>query len=88
MKKVSVKPKKSIRKSLITGDWPIARVIAEYPDTAITFAEFGFPCVGCALSQFETIEQGAMITHGTEKKYLDRLLEKLNEVARNSSVDN
>jgi len=82
MKKV--KDKKSASPvEKIKGDWPIARVIAEYPDTAIVFAEHGFPCVGCALSQFETIEQGALITHGTDLKYLESLLQKLNEAAGN-----
>lgn len=73
---------------IITKDWPIAKLLAEYPDSASLLMEMGFPCVGCALAQFETIEQGAIATHGLDDAYLDKLLVKLNELAEKQSTTN
>ncbi len=62
---------------MITKENSIMEVVQKYPDTARVFMEFGMGCLGCAIAQFETIEQGAM-AHGMD---IGRLMEALNKVA-------
>ncbi|MBS3097715.1 DUF1858 domain-containing protein [Candidatus Woesearchaeota archaeon] len=53
----------------------LADVIQKYPETFDVFAKHGLHCVGCAVAQFEDIEQGAM-AHGID---VDRLIGDLNK---------
>ena len=62
---------------LITKEMGLMDVIKKYPQTVQVFQKHGLGCIGCALANFETVEQGAM-SHGME---LDPLLEDLNEMA-------
>lgn len=68
------------KKTKISKDWPIAKLLNEYPESATLLMEHGFPCVGCALSQFETLEQGALAVHGMDEKFLENLLDELNKL--------
>ncbi|MBD3407418.1 MAG: DUF1858 domain-containing protein [Candidatus Lokiarchaeota archaeon] len=52
----------------------IAEVVRKWPETAGTFMEWGLHCYGCAVAQFESIEQGA-VAHGIEA---DKLVDALN----------
>lgn len=61
----------------ITSDMIILDVVAKYPETMEVFFEYGIHCVGCTMSQYETLEQGAAL-HGID---LDELLEDLNDFA-------
>ena len=62
----------------ITKDSTIADIINNNPETAEVFMKYGFPCVGCAFSGHETIEQGALYTHGMDEKFLKKILSELN----------
>jgi len=46
------------------------------PDTIEVLLESGMHCIGCPMSQQETIEQGAL-AHGIE---VEKLVKKLNKV--------
>ncbi|MFW9800582.1 MAG: DUF1858 domain-containing protein [Candidatus Thorarchaeota archaeon] len=59
----------------ITKDQTIGSVVAEHPETAAVFLEWGLHCYGCAVARYENIEQGA-IAHGIDP---DKLVEALNE---------
>jgi len=63
----------------ITKDMSIMEIVQKYPDTVPVLMNHGMGCLGCALAQFETIEQGAM-AHGMD---MDALLEDLNSVINN-----
>ena len=68
--------KKSIRKKdQFTKDSTLGEVIEKKPDAVAILLGFGMHCFGCPVTQFETLEEAAMV-HGVE---LDYLLKKLNE---------
>ncbi|MCL6472288.1 MAG: DUF1858 domain-containing protein [Firmicutes bacterium] len=49
----------------ITKDMTIAECVEQYPETVEVFLRHGLACFGCAVSQFENIEQGAAL-HGLD----------------------
>ena len=60
-------------KKLITKDMGFGEVLQRFPQTAQVFSKYGMHCIGCAMSSFETIEQGAL-AHGIDvKKFVDDL---------------
>lgn len=56
----------------------IAEVIKKHPETIEAFIGFGFGCIGCAASHFETIEQGAE-AHGIN---VEALVDALNKAVK------
>ncbi len=62
-------------KEKITGKMSIGECVQKYPDTADVFMKHGMHCLGCAVAQFENIEQGAE-AHGIDVK---KLVEDLNK---------
>lgn len=60
----------------ITKDMTIEQVVSEYPETMMVFMRHGLHCVGCHVSAYESIEEGAM-THGIN---VDALVADLNKV--------
>ncbi|KCZ70894.1 protein of unknown function (DUF1858) [Candidatus Methanoperedens nitroreducens] len=60
----------------ITKEMTIEEVVNQYPETMIVFMRHGLHCVGCHVSAFESIEEGAM-AHGID---VDALVSDLNKV--------
>lgn len=60
----------------ITKDMTIEQVVSEYPETMMVFMRHGLHCVGCHVSAYESIEEGAM-AHGIN---VDALVADLNKV--------
>jgi hybrid cluster-associated redox disulfide protein len=60
----------------ITKDIKIEEVVSQYPETMMVFMKHGLHCVGCHVSAFESIEDGA-IAHGIN---VDALVDDLNKV--------
>jgi hybrid cluster-associated redox disulfide protein len=51
-----------------------------YPEVALFLTtEYGFHCVGCFASQFDTLIEGARI-HGIEGDDFDEMLTKINNI--------
>jgi hybrid cluster-associated redox disulfide protein len=65
-KKVSSKPAAKPNQ-LITKDMGLGEVIQRFPQTVPVFGKYGIHCIGCSMSAFETIEQGAR-AHGIDVK--------------------
>ncbi len=61
----------------ITKDMTIEEVVTRYPETMMVFTRHGLHCVGCHVSAFENIEEGAQ-AHGIN---VDALVADLNKVA-------
>ncbi len=59
---------------MITREMPIGEVVQQYPQTVEVFLRHGLMCFGCAIAQFENVEQGAM-AHGID---VEALMEDLN----------
>lgn len=68
----------------ITSNWTIQKLIEKYPEATEVLIKYGFHCVGCALAQYETLEQGAK-AHGLDKKQIKKLLEELNKLVNTTS---
>lgn len=60
----------------ITKEMHIGEVVEKYPQTAEVFLRHGLMCFGCAIAQFENVEQGAM-AHGIN---VEALIKDLNAV--------
>ncbi len=62
---------------IITADMKIGDVVNRHPETIQVFLRHGLACVGCAVAQFENIQQGAT-AHGIN---VDALMKDLNDTA-------
>ena len=60
----------------ITKEMTIEEVVSQYPETMMVFMRHGLHCVGCHVSAFESIEEGAA-AHGINT---DALVADLNKV--------
>ncbi len=60
----------------ITKEMTIEEVVSQFPETMMVFMRHGLHCVGCHVSAFESIEEGAM-AHGINT---DALVDDLNRV--------
>ncbi len=60
----------------ITKEMTIEEVVSQFPETMMVFMRHGLHCVGCHVSAFESIEEGAM-AHGINT---DALVDDLNKV--------
>lgn len=68
-------------KKLITKDMLISQLAETYPALVdVLIEDYGFHCVGCGMSQFESLEQGAAV-HGMTNKEIKVMIENLNELA-------
>ncbi len=63
-------------KPMITGDETFGDVINKYPETIPVFFQFGLHCIGCHISAYESIKDGAA-AHGVDAV---KLIEELNKV--------
>ncbi len=61
----------------ISKENTIEEVVTKYPESVIVFMKHGLHCVGCHVSAFESIEEGAM-AHGIN---VDALVADLNKIA-------
>jgi hybrid cluster-associated redox disulfide protein len=61
----------------ITKENTIEDVVTKYPESVMVFMKHGLHCVGCHVSAFESIEEGAM-AHGID---VNALLGDLNKLA-------
>jgi len=64
---------------LITKDMSIGEIVEQYPETVPVFMSHGLGCIGCAIAQFETLEEGAM-AHGID---VEVLVQDLNKSVKN-----
>lgn len=60
---------------IITKDMILGDVIRLKPRTLGILMYFGLGCIGCPISQLETVEEAAMV-HGIEPEFLVEVLNK------------
>ncbi len=58
----------------ITKEMNLKDLLSKYPNSARVFASYGIGCLGCAMANFETIEQGIQ-AHGID---VDEFMKVLN----------
>jgi len=59
--KASTIKKKVSRKVKITKDMLIGDILEKYPQSVDIFAKYGFHCIGCMISPYESLEDGAAV---------------------------
>ncbi|MDO8727535.1 MAG: DUF1858 domain-containing protein [Candidatus Methanoperedens sp.] len=62
----------------ISKENTIEEVVTKYPESVMVFMKHGLHCVGCHVSAFESIEEGAM-AHGID---VDALVADLNKITQ------
>jgi hybrid cluster-associated redox disulfide protein len=68
-------------------DITIQDLVAKYPQLVdVLIEEYGFHCVTCFLSEFETLREGAKV-HGIEESDFDELMERLDSVIQTSNTN-
>jgi len=67
-------------KELINKEMTIGEVVQKYPSTAEVFMSYGLHCIGCHVSAFETLEQGAT-GHGMNEETINKMVGEANKVA-------
>ncbi|MBS3086078.1 DUF1858 domain-containing protein [Candidatus Pacearchaeota archaeon] len=63
----------------ITKQTPIKELIEAHPETQEILMSYGLHCVGCHFSEFDTLEDGAML-HGLSDEDIDLMVKDVNEV--------
>ena len=64
--------------SKITKDMIIMEIIQEHPEVIEPLLETGVHCIGCHISEFETLEQGLTV-HGYDDKKIKQIVKDLND---------
>jgi len=65
-------------KEKITKDMQLGELVSKYPEAAQVMLKHGMHCIGCQMSAWETIEQGAK-GHGMNDKQLDEMVKEMND---------
>lgn len=63
----------------ITEKTAIKSLIEKYPDTIEILMSYGLHCVGCHFSEFDTLDDGAMM-HGLSDADVTAMVKDVNEV--------
>lgn len=74
--KTRTKPKKSSAKILPSTN--LDKILEINPNAGEILFDSGMHCLGCGMSQMETLEQGCL-AHGMSKKQIKELVERLNK---------
>jgi len=72
---------KNASKEGITKDMLIIDITSKHPETAEIMFRHGLHCVGCAMTAYETLEQGCK-AHGMSDKEVDELVNEINKVIK------
>ena len=66
-------------KQFVTKDMKISEIIMQYPEAVPILMGYGLHCVGCHLSDIDTLENGAKI-HGIDDETLNMMIKDINTI--------
>ena len=69
----------------ITKDIQIGELIMGYPESVEVLFAHGFHCIGCGLSAYETLEQGAA-AHGFDEAAIGAIIAEIEEAAKKAKA--
>jgi hybrid cluster-associated redox disulfide protein len=76
------------KKPAIDKNIKIEEIVTYYPEVIeLLVIEYGFHCIGCHFSSFETLEEGAQV-HGITGEDLKKLIEELKAIANKAITNN
>ncbi len=64
----------------ISKDMTFGEIMKSYPKAAPIMAKYGLHCIGCHISETETISEGAA-AHGLDSSMFKKLMTDLNQQA-------
>ena len=70
---------------IITKQTPIKALIENNLETKEILMEYGLHCVGCHFSEFDTIEDGAMM-HGLSDEDIELMIKDVNKVVEEKKI--
>jgi len=70
-------------KGMITPDLRMAEIIETWPETIPVFMGYRMICVGCLMSQFDTLEESLKIYNLP----VDKVIDELNQLIRTSEEE-
>jgi hybrid cluster-associated redox disulfide protein len=82
--KPAAKPAKKLTKEpaakspKITKDMTLGDAVSRYPKTVEVLFRYGMHCIGCHISAYETIEQGAL-AHGMSQPDIKKMVDEMNK---------
>ena len=72
---------------LVTKNTIIGDIVRQHPFAVEIFMDYGIHCVGCHVSDFESLEQG-ILGHGFSEGELLDIINELNEMIQNPPDEN
>lgn len=81
-KKIPGRKSKGQEAAVVSKEMTFGEVINKFPSAVPVMFEYGLHCIGCHVSAFETIEQGAT-AHGLSEEQLNEMIEKMNKTIKN-----
>ena len=77
------------KKPKLTTQIKISEIVEYYPELIeLLIIDYGFHCIGCVASAFESLEEGALV-HGIVGEDLEELMERLEaEVDKQEEKEN
>ena len=81
MQKPKIKDKvhSNVKPKIITKNTLISALIDEHPEVQEILMEYGLHCAGCHFSEFDTLEDGALM-HGLDDEDMDLMIRDVNEI--------
>jgi hybrid cluster-associated redox disulfide protein len=70
-----------INKNILIGE-----LVINYPEAVQVLFDYGFHCIGCGLSAYETLEQGAL-AHGFDEKTIEQMIKDIKKVIKEKSKE-
>ena len=61
----------------------IGELVMNYPQSVEVLFKYGFHCIGCGLSAYETLEQGCA-AHGFDDATVEQVLKEIKEAVKAS----
>ncbi|MCX8195068.1 MAG: DUF1858 domain-containing protein [Candidatus Micrarchaeota archaeon] len=59
----------------------IGELVLNYPESVEILFKYGFHCIGCGLSAYETLEQGCL-AHGFDEQTLEQMIKEIKDAAK------
>jgi len=71
---------------LVTKEMLIGEVVQKHREAAFVMMQYGLHCIGCAVSAFESVEEGCL-AHGMDEETVDKIIDEINKLIREESND-
>ncbi len=63
----------------VTADTPIMELVMNHPKAVSVLMDYGFHCIGCQLSAYESLGQGAA-AHGMDEAQIKKMVSEINKI--------